>query len=115
MLTDSLFRFADNTTVLVNVGTEKTRFYVHNKFLCNASTFFEAALEGGFEEAESQRIELPEDKPEIVELFLEWLYTKEYRGPDEELLHKGPGNGIELRPAMDLFVFADKLGTQRLK
>ena len=74
-----------------------------------------AALEGGFKEAESQKIGLPEDPPETVELFMEWLYTLEYKGLNEELLKKPDTAGPETRRAMNLFIFADKTGTQSLK
>ena len=117
MLTDFSFRFADNTTVLIKVGTEKTRFHVHKKFLCDVSTFSGAAREGDFKEAESQKVELPEDRPETFELFLERLYTKPYKGPNKEFVKMaGAGRSYEVyRQDMELFVFADKMGVQSLK
>lgn len=42
--------------------------------LCHVSTFFRAALEGGFEEAKEKRVTLTEEDPSAFKLFVLWLY-----------------------------------------
>lgn len=42
--------------------------------LCHVSTFFKAALKGGFEEAKEKRVTLKEDDPSAFNLFVLWLY-----------------------------------------
>jgi hypothetical protein len=102
--------------VTIEVGEDKAKFHVHKTFLCDVSAFFKAALNAGFKESGSQKVELPEDTTETFELFLSWLYTQEYKGMDEKLFKKPEtANRVELERFMDLFIFADKVGAQGLK
>ncbi|KAK4556338.1 hypothetical protein LTR86_006482 [Recurvomyces mirabilis] len=50
-------------------------YAVHKELLTSASPFFAAALNGTFAEGLDQAVKLPEEKPEIFEWFLQWLYT----------------------------------------
>ena len=98
------------------MGEDKAKFHIHETLLCDASSFFKAALKPGFKESGSQKVELPEDTTETFELFVSWLYLQEYRGMNENLFKKpGTANEAELERFMDLFIFADKVGAQRLK
>ncbi|KAF5529917.1 hypothetical protein FMEXI_13846 [Fusarium mexicanum] len=42
------------------------------------SPFFDKAMSGDYKESTSRSIELPEDDPDVVERFLEFLYTGNY-------------------------------------
>lgn len=53
----------------------KTKYLVHKELLTAASPFFAAALNSTFAEGMSQEVRLPEEKPDIFEWFLQWLYT----------------------------------------
>ncbi|KAK1072303.1 hypothetical protein LTR74_002615 [Friedmanniomyces endolithicus] len=53
----------------------QTKYLVHKELLTAASPFFAAALDGAFAEGLDQSVKLPEEKPEIFEWFLQWLYT----------------------------------------
>lgn len=64
-----------DTIVLVKVGPEEQKFTIHKGLLCAVSTYFKAALEGGFKEAEEQMINMPEDDVEVFEHFQLWVYT----------------------------------------
>jgi hypothetical protein len=102
--------------VTIEVGEDKAKFHIHKTFLCDASTFFKAALKPGFKESGSQKVELPEDTTETFELFVSWLYTQEYKGMDENLFKtRGTADQAELERFMNLFIFADKVGAQGLK
>lgn len=67
--------------VQVVVGEEsdrsrpQTSYLVHKELLTSASPFFAAALNSTFAEGMDQKVTLPEEKPEIFEWFLQWLYT----------------------------------------
>lgn len=61
--------------VHIVVGPEKKVFKIHKEILCNASTYFRAALNGGFKEAKEQKVEMPEDKVSIFKYFQHWLYS----------------------------------------
>ena len=58
------------------VGPESKEFSVHQHLLCESSDFFKAALEGQLQESASTTVRLPEDKFEIIDYFVEWLYTQ---------------------------------------
>lgn len=65
----------------VVVGDEKNTsrppvsYIIHKELLTSASPFFAAALNSTFAEGLDQTVRLPEEKPEIFEWFLQWLYT----------------------------------------
>ncbi|KAK5107166.1 hypothetical protein LTR62_001660 [Meristemomyces frigidus] len=50
-------------------------YAVHKELLTSASPFFAAALNGTFAEGLEQVVRLPEEKAEIFDWFLQWLYT----------------------------------------
>ncbi|KAK5712992.1 hypothetical protein LTR17_017705 [Elasticomyces elasticus] len=52
-----------------------TKYMVHKELLTASSPFFAAALDGAFAEGLEQVVRLPEEKPEVFEWFLQWLYT----------------------------------------
>ena len=66
------FRGVTITTLVV--GTQHECFHVHRNRLDTASVWFTKTLTSGFEETATQRIPLPEDDPNIVHLFVQWLY-----------------------------------------
>ncbi|KAI4717303.1 hypothetical protein E4T48_06531 [Aureobasidium sp. EXF-10727] len=53
----------------------QTTYTIHKDLLTAESPFFSAALNGAFAEGLDQTVHLPEEKPEIFEWFLWWLYT----------------------------------------
>ena len=59
-------------------------WHLPEKLLKSKSTFFTAALEGGFAEGNSKNITLPEDNPDIFKCFVEWLYVS---GDEFDRLH----------------------------
>ncbi|KAL9631775.1 MAG: hypothetical protein Q9164_005706, partial [Protoblastenia rupestris] len=70
--------------VRITVGsTTKKTFKIHKDLLCNVSSFFRAALRGGFKEACDQSIDLLEDDPDTFERSQLWLYSRELRDASE--------------------------------
>lgn len=63
--------------VTLQVGREGRLFAAHEDVLC-LSPFFAAACRGKFLEAQSKRIELPDEEPEIFSCVLEYLYKGDY-------------------------------------
>ncbi|KAK4032457.1 BTB/POZ protein [Parachaetomium inaequale] len=53
-------------------------FKAHRAIVCSQSSFFDGALSGGFSEAATGVVNLPEDRPEVVDKFLQFLYTGNY-------------------------------------
>ncbi|KAI4189404.1 MAG: hypothetical protein L6R41_001512 [Letrouitia leprolyta] len=71
-----LFRNPYDTAVTVKVGSEAAQksFVMHTELLTYHSAFFKAATAGNWDEAKTGVINLPEDDPEVFQLFLDWLY-----------------------------------------
>ncbi|EZG02978.1 hypothetical protein H106_06508 [Trichophyton rubrum CBS 735.88] len=53
-------------------------FKAHRAVVCTQSDFFNAAFNGGFKEAKSRTVELPDDDSETIERVLSFLYLQEY-------------------------------------
>lgn len=73
----------------------ETKYLVHKELLTSASPFFAAALNSTFAEGMDQVVRLPEEKPEIFEWFLQWLYTGTLKTPEARCHHyTGPNNEL---------------------
>jgi len=82
--------------VTLAVGREGRLFAAHEDVLC-LSPFFAAACRGKFLDAESKRIELPDEEPEIFSCVLEYLYKGDYY---PNLLYSKRQNSWELEDAV---------------
>ncbi|OBT81600.1 hypothetical protein VE02_09567 [Pseudogymnoascus sp. 03VT05] len=63
--------------ITLMVGKEGRLFAAHEDVLC-LSPFFAAVCRGKFLDAQSNRIELPDEEPEIFSCILEYLYKGDY-------------------------------------
>ena len=72
--------------------------YVHKSVLCGESGFFKACLYSGFAETQMSTVELPEDDPNAVRQFIQWLYTGTFEVT------------IAMSPSVRAYSFADKIG-----
>lgn len=68
--------FSKSGIVRIVVGKSETQFEVHKDLLITKSAFFRAALTSSFPEAETNVINLPEDKVQVVQHFINWLHDK---------------------------------------
>ncbi|UNI23773.1 hypothetical protein JDV02_009573 [Purpureocillium takamizusanense] len=79
--------------VTLTVGREGRLFAAHEDVL-RQSPFFEAACRGGhFPDAQSRRISLPDEEPEVFSAVLEYLYKGDYY---PRLLHDRQRNSWDL-------------------
>jgi len=83
--------------ITLSVGREGRLFAAHEDVLC-LSPFFAAACRGKFLEAESKRIDLPDEEPEIFSCVLEYLYKGDYY---PRLLHNKRRSNWELEDAVN--------------
>jgi len=79
---EALELMRDPDAVLVNVvvgaGTNMGTWNLYEALLCKYSEFFRAALQGQFKEAKEKQVTLPDDNPEVLELFVQWIFTGGY-------------------------------------
>ncbi|KAK3683026.1 hypothetical protein LTR37_020644 [Vermiconidia calcicola] len=94
--------FSGVATILVGEPGSKarpeTKYLIHKELLTSASPFFAAALNSTFAEGMDQTVRLPEEKPEIFEWFLQWLYTGTLKTPAPRCNYIGTSNGATSVP-----------------
>ncbi|OAA53545.1 BTB/POZ fold protein [Cordyceps fumosorosea ARSEF 2679] len=78
--------------VTLTVGREGRLFAAHEDVL-RQSPFFDAACRSAFPDAQSRRISLPEEEPEVFSAVLEYLYKGDYY---PRLVHNRHRNSWEL-------------------
>lgn len=93
------------------VGSEKTRFDVHQDQLCEVSKFFKAAFTSQYKESSEKTIDLPEDDGDTVDLFVQWLYEHECNVWTLPL----DRNGEYLMQPIRLLIFAERYDIQSFK
>lgn len=93
------------------VGSQKTRFDVHQDQLCEVSIFFKAAFTSHYKESLKKSIDLLEDDADTVDLFVQWLYKQQLN----HLCHPADDGGEYLMQPIRLWIFADKYDIQSLK
>lgn len=83
---------APSPIVTLTVGREGRLFAAHEDVL-RQSPFFDAACRSAFPDAQSRRISLPEEEPEVFSAVLEYLYKGDYY---PRLVHNRHRNSWEL-------------------
>ncbi|KAL8686860.1 MAG: hypothetical protein Q9218_006811 [Villophora microphyllina] len=90
--------------VAIIVGKDRKTYYAHRDILCAGSDYFRAALMGQFKEAQSSRIEFPEEEPATLEVLLFWLYK--YPPIDKCGPMARPKNYEEAKSCISLLAFS---------
>jgi BTB/POZ domain len=74
-MTDTpVLSFGNAEMATIQVDPNEKPFRAYKALLCQESTFFKAALDGGFTEAADNMVKMPEEDETIVNDFLHWLY-----------------------------------------
>ncbi|KAI9720579.1 MAG: hypothetical protein M1812_002759 [Candelaria pacifica] len=74
----------NSPTVTINVGPT-ARWQLPTKLLTHQSPFFAACLHPStFSESQTLTIQLPEDDPEIFDLFVQWLFTGSFENENPQ-------------------------------
>jgi hypothetical protein len=68
-------RMISGPKVDVYVGPTKKHYSLPKLLLCHYSDFFDCCFNGNFAEAQSQKLELPEDLVEEFEILLEYMLS----------------------------------------
>lgn len=61
-------------------------WHLHETLLCEASSFFKAAVQGAFREEREKKVHLPEEGNHIFALFVQWLYSGDFATQDMDVL-----------------------------
>lgn len=113
MLTDSTRHFSGDR-VKVYVGPSEHLFVMPKSLLCHHSTFFKAALQGKWKEAEKNAVCLREESVETFQLLRTWMYTDRIDDSFFKIDRWEKSDFLDVRrnvvPSMRLYVLADKLG-----
>ncbi|TEY87453.1 hypothetical protein BOTCAL_0002g00620 [Botryotinia calthae] len=93
-----------NEFVQIIVGPELKEFFVHKTLIRSSCDFFERAFNGRFGEGIENKMLLPEDDPEVFEIFINWMYSGHLRGGLKEAML-----------IIDIWIFAQKCQAITLK
>ncbi|THX13826.1 hypothetical protein D6D13_03412 [Aureobasidium pullulans] len=93
--------------IIVGPPGNTQTFNIHKKLLCDASSYFKAALNNGFAETTSQKITLDDEDPAVFRTFASWLYHPSIVLPIEHL-------NVQEKHLLKLYLFADKRGIVNL-
>lgn len=100
------------STANVLLGASESPRIIPKELLTTVSPFFNAALTGTFAEGLSQTVKLPEDRADVFDYFLYWLYTR-------RLDHEAVDAPEPVKPAyfwlLHLYCLVDKLGVESCK
>jgi hypothetical protein len=86
---------------------------VHKELLCEHSPYFQASVKEEWIDPENRIIPLPDDKPYIVNLYVQWIYSDRIlsRNPSATEAH----GSTELNTLVYAFVFGEKIQDARFK
>ena len=86
-------------------------YVVHEQLLCEYAPFFQAATKDVWKGDKDPTIPLKEDSPDIVSLYVHWIYTNRILSRDSA----SEGSCDEIGLLVDAFVFGEKLQDGRFK
>ncbi|CAK1360416.1 hypothetical protein CB0940_06468 [Cercospora beticola] len=101
-------RYASAIIAVVAGQDERSAtFHVHEDLLREHSHFFDAALNHQWKEAQERKITLPEDNPDVVDVYVQWLYGDTVK----DALTKTLGGPRRFRSAVwaVAYLFGDKI------
>jgi hypothetical protein len=61
--------------VIVGTGVTSKSFALHKNLACARSKFFDACLSGNRKESVGAPVELPDDNPDVFQLYTQSLYV----------------------------------------
>ncbi|KAL2270577.1 hypothetical protein VTJ83DRAFT_2761 [Remersonia thermophila] len=72
----ALFKFDKFSDMTIRCGDRE--FTAHRAIVCTRSPFFDSAMSGEVTKPNAQTVDLPEENADVLERFLEFLYTGNY-------------------------------------
>ncbi|KAJ5991369.1 hypothetical protein N7522_011576 [Penicillium canescens] len=102
------------------ISCEGRNFKVHRAIVCSQSSFFDAAVKGGFKEASLSQVDLPDDELATIHRVISFLYVQDYGETDDlDFAKAASRENIDPHAAMwnnlRVFMAADKFDISPLK
>ncbi|KAJ5318321.1 hypothetical protein N7476_004741, partial [Penicillium atrosanguineum] len=101
-------RYSDLT-----ISCGEKNFQVHRAIVCSQSSFFDAAVKGGFKEAYLSHVDLPDDELGTIQRVVSFLYLQDYQETDES--HSEIRDSDSMWNNLGVFMAADKFDISILK
>lgn len=97
--------------MIVTVGQDADAFTIHESVLRPRSSFFDAAFNRRWQEGLDGKVHLPEDKPDIVKIYLQYLYSGRIHIATTTTFEglRPPANLPEYLVLAELYVFGEKV------
>ena len=94
--------------ITLRVGPDDpTDFLVHRELLCDRSPFFTNAMKKQWTGDNDRILELPNDKPENIKVYVAWLYSNRiFTKPEGEVDEE---SNIEFNGLIDAYIFGDMI------
>ncbi len=93
--------------ITLAAGPGPQSYVVHEELLCEHSPFFKAAVKKEWKEAQERIIPLPDDGPEVVCLYVHWVYACRILSRHANLANESGSGEMDL--LVDAFVFVEKI------
>lgn len=95
------------------MGPNEQLFGVHKDVICKDSDFFRAACSTNWLEGQEKLVRLPEVKPSVFQVYLDWAYTgilavEDAQTPEEDRGRSSSG-------IIDVYLLGDVLGDVKLR
>ena len=101
---------SESIEIRVGVGAHLKKWHLPKQLLMNNSTFFAAAVDGGFAEQHSKTVTLPEVATNDFEVWVQWLYLGEVRPKEIGRRDLGYDKGPYHKELARLWLLGDMLG-----
>ncbi|KAI4201797.1 MAG: hypothetical protein LQ350_002997 [Teloschistes chrysophthalmus] len=88
-------------TIVVGIEPHQQEHKIHTELLCFYSPFFKKAVNSDFAEGKTGVVKLPDDEPEVFEIFQNWLYRDHLELTSVE--------ASKMTLLLGLWVFGDKI------
>jgi hypothetical protein len=108
-------KFTTDNLVTLDVGPSHHKIIVHKHSITRTSQFFAAALKKDWTEGQTRTLDLPEEIPEHMEYYCEYLYSDEL--PTKGFTHKKDGDNMEagFELLANLYVFGERRMDTKLR
>jgi hypothetical protein len=74
-------RYSNQASVTIFAGAIEQPFSVSEDLICEKSLFFASACSEKWEEGQTKIVRLPCVKPEVLDSYIHWVYTRELQVP----------------------------------